>query len=105
MNIISMLVKQPEVIQMLSQTFDLLKFSKRERQIAIELLAGDKYEDVGKRVFITEKSVKFHVTGINKKLGVVSRPQLMARFYEMIIDELLKPKPLVLQLGKANGQS
>jgi pimeloyl-ACP methyl ester carboxylesterase/DNA-binding CsgD family transcriptional regulator len=49
--------------------------SPREREILARISAGDTNIDIGRRLFISEKTVRNHVTRIFDKLGVRSRAQ------------------------------
>lgn len=49
--------------------------SPRERQILIQIAQGQGNAAIGKRLFISEKTVRNHVTKIFEKLGVSSRAQ------------------------------
>lgn len=50
--------------------------SKRERELVAVLLDSLTNKDIGQRLFITEKCVKFHITNINKKMGTKNRMEL-----------------------------
>ena len=55
-----------------------IALSKRERQI-IELVAeGLSNQHIGERLFITERTVRFHITSILNKLGAENRTQAVA---------------------------
>lgn len=57
---------------------DAAQLSEREHQI-VELLAqGHSNEDIGSRLFLSEKTVKSHLSTIFKKLGVTNRTQAVA---------------------------
>ena len=49
--------------------------SAREREILAQLTAGRTNAQVGKALFISEKTVRNHLTRIFEKLGVHSRAQ------------------------------
>ena len=49
--------------------------SPREREILARISAGDTNIDIGRRLFISEKTVRNHVARIFGKLGVRSRAQ------------------------------
>lgn len=49
----------------------------REAQIAIEVSKGLSNADVASSISIAEKTVKWHLTNIFKKMGVKSRYQLI----------------------------
>lgn len=60
-------------------TDELLKsgLTRREAEIAGYVNKGLSNKEVGNALFVTEKTVKFHLTNIYKKLGVKSRAQLI----------------------------
>lgn len=49
--------------------------SSRERQILVHMIQGQSNAAIGKRLFISDKTVRNHVTRIYEKLGVTSRAQ------------------------------
>ena len=49
--------------------------SSREREILTRLAEGCTNIDIGRQLFISEKTVRNHVTRIFEKLGVQSRAQ------------------------------
>ena len=49
--------------------------STRERQILAGIVAGHTNIEIGRKLFISEKTVRNHVTRIFEKLGVKSRAQ------------------------------
>ena len=51
--------------------------SNREAELATLVTMGLSNKEVGNQLFITEKTVKFHLTNIYKKLGFKSRAQLI----------------------------
>jgi len=53
----------------------LANLSAREREILIELAQGRTNVAIGKRLFISERTVRKHITKIFEKLGVHSRAQ------------------------------
>ena len=54
-----------------------VKLSNREREIASLIADGLSNKEIASDLFIAEKTVKFHNTNIFKKVGVVSRAQLI----------------------------
>lgn len=53
-----------------------LGLSPQERAVAAELMAGETYLDAGKRLFLTEHTVKFHAKNIYEKTGTHSKAEL-----------------------------
>lgn len=54
--------------------------TKREKEIVKLVVQGDRNKAICKKLFISEKTVKSHLTNIFKKLGVRNRHQLAIRF-------------------------
>jgi pimeloyl-ACP methyl ester carboxylesterase/DNA-binding CsgD family transcriptional regulator len=61
--------------------------SAREREILLELTAGRTNAEIGRRLFISEKTVRNHITKIYEKLDVHSRAQAIV----LTKDRGLKP--------------
>ncbi len=51
--------------------------SNREAEVAELVTQGLSNKEVANRLFVTEKTVKFHLTNIYKKMSVKSRAQLI----------------------------
>jgi|GEM_PF-399832 len=51
--------------------------SNREAEVAEHVSKGLSNKEVANRLFVTEKTVKFHLTNIYKKMNVKSRAQLI----------------------------
>ena len=51
--------------------------SRRESEVAELVARGLPNKDVATRLFVTEKTVKFHLTNIYKKMALKSRAQLI----------------------------
>ena len=51
--------------------------SNRESEVAELVTQGLSNKEVANRLFVTEKTVKFHLTNIYKKMNVKSRAQLI----------------------------
>jgi DNA-binding CsgD family transcriptional regulator len=51
--------------------------SNREAEVAELVTQGLSNKEVANRLFVTEKTVKFHLTNIYKKMNVKSRAQLI----------------------------
>lgn len=56
-----------------------LKTSPRENQVIKEVLTGKSNKQIGSTLGITEKTIKFHLTSIYKKLRIKSRHQLIVK--------------------------
>src|SRR4030065_1522913 len=69
-------------------------FSRREVDVAELFSKGLTNKEVGNKLFVTEKTVKFHLTNIYKKMNVRSRAQLIV-WCVPHIDFSEKPEPVV----------
>jgi DNA-binding NarL/FixJ family response regulator len=56
--------------------------TKRELSILQELPAGGSNQQIAKRLFLAEQTVKFHLTNIYRKLGVSTRTEALHYVYE-----------------------
>jgi len=59
-----------------------------EQRIIKEVMTGASNKEIGSRLLIQEKTVKWYLTIIFKKLGVKKRSELMAKIYQQKISEL-----------------
>lgn len=53
--------------------------TKAERDIYNLAITGIPNAVIGERLFVTEKTVKFHLTNIYRKLGTTGKPQMIAQ--------------------------
>lgn len=53
----------------------------REKEVAELVMKGLSNDEIGQRLFITEKTVKYHLTHIFKKMKVNSRLQLVTTLF------------------------
>lgn len=60
-----------------------VQFSKREIQVLKELAAGRMNRDIGKSLFISESTVKFHVHAILTKLGASNRTEAVSMAHKL----------------------
>lgn len=58
--------------------------SEREKEVAELVLSGLTYKQVGKRLFISAKTVEHHIGRIKQRLGSGSREELLTRLREII---------------------
>ena len=58
-----------------SDSDDNVKFTKREREILKLIASGCSNKEIGEKLFISEKTVKNHITGIFNKIDVKDRTQ------------------------------
>lgn len=70
------------------------KLSKAEQGVYSHIMQGLTNTEIGKRLFVSEKTVKFHLGNIYKKFNVASARELMAKpaQREMRKKEEKKPK-------------
>ena len=54
------------------------QLSDREREVAVLLLNGLPYRDIGAQLFISAKTVEHHVARIRRRLGAESRPEMLS---------------------------
>ncbi|MGW1678573.1 helix-turn-helix transcriptional regulator [Saccharopolyspora sp. NPDC002376] len=58
--------------------------SEREKEVAELVLAGLTYKQVGKRLFISAKTVEHHMSRIKQRLGCANREDLLNRLRELL---------------------
>lgn len=58
--------------------------SGREKEVAELVLAGHTYKQVGKRLFISAKTVEHHIGRIKQRLGCTSREDLLAQLRALL---------------------
>ena len=51
--------------------------SYRESEVAEQVTKGITSKEIAEKLFVTEKTIKFHLTNIYKKMNVKSRAQLI----------------------------
>jgi DNA-binding CsgD family transcriptional regulator len=64
-----------------------LNLSPSEERIASMVIEGLSNHEIGQKLFVTEKTVKFHLTNIYAKLGVQSRAQLIVKYLKADKDD------------------
>lgn len=64
----------------------LAKLSQREREVAAELVAGHPNKVIAYHLGVVEITVKVHLNGIYRKLGVTNRSQAVRRIIESDLD-------------------
>lgn len=72
---------EPERLSAASKDFDGVLLGKslsvREIEVVKLVVTGITNKEVAGQLFVTEKTIKFHMTNIYKKMGVKSRSQLI----------------------------
>jgi DNA-binding NarL/FixJ family response regulator len=79
--VLSQLIKGESPNKPSSEEVMLDSLTERERQIAALVCEGLQNEDIGKALFISETTVRHHLTSIFDKLGVSNRLELVVFFY------------------------
>jgi DNA-binding NarL/FixJ family response regulator len=57
-----------------------MNLSPSEREVARLVVEGLSNHEIAGKLFVTEKTIKFHLTNVYAKLGVQSRAQLIVKF-------------------------
>lgn len=55
-----------------------MNLSNAEQSVYNEIIQGKSNREIGETLFVTEKTIKFHLTNIYRKLNVKSRAELIA---------------------------
>jgi DNA-binding CsgD family transcriptional regulator len=58
--------------------------SEREREVAVLVLEGLTYKQIGERLFISAKTVEHHVARMRQRLGSGSRGELFAHLRQVV---------------------
>jgi LuxR family transcriptional regulator, maltose regulon positive regulatory protein len=53
-----------------------LRLTPQERHVSLAVANGATNDDVARELFLSRKTVEFHLTSVYRKLGVTSRSQL-----------------------------
>ena len=72
-----------------------VKFTKREEQVLHSMVQGDSCKEAGRRLGITEKTIKHYRTIILSKLEAKNGPHAVALAYQRGFVRLEQPKPVV----------
>jgi LuxR family transcriptional regulator, positive regulator of biofilm formation len=67
-------------MQNIQDFYKMKKISKAEQEIISFVMKGMSNKEIANSRFVTEKTVKFHLTNIYKKLTIKSRHQLIVMF-------------------------
>ncbi len=65
------------------------KLTEREMEILDALADGLTNKEIGKRLWLTEQTVKFHLSSVYRKLGVSSRTEALAATFGRRVDRSL----------------
>lgn len=65
---------------------DEVTLSEREREVAILVLAGLTYKQIGARLYISSKTVEHHVARMRQRLASTNRGELFARLRDLVGD-------------------
>lgn len=60
--------------------------SAREREVAILVLEGKTYQEIGEAIFVSPRTVEHHIASIRRRLGVTSRAELLGKL-RLLLDE------------------
>jgi DNA-binding NarL/FixJ family response regulator len=71
-----------DLVNAAQSAFEDAGLTKRELSILEELPAGGSNQQIAKRLFLAEQTVKFHLTNIYRKLGVSTRTEALRHAYE-----------------------
>ena len=74
--------QRPRAVQTSGTDAELL--SEREKEVAELVVAGLTYKQVGKRLFISAKTVEHHISRIKQRLGCTNREALLTRLRELV---------------------
>ena len=55
------------------------QLSERERDVAVLILQGKTYAEIGQAIFISPRTVEHHVASIRRRLDATSRSDLIAK--------------------------
>ncbi len=71
-----------DLVNAAQTAFEDAGLTKRELSILQELPAGGSNQQIARRLFLAEQTVKFHLTNIYRKLGVSTRTEALRHAYE-----------------------
>ncbi len=78
------------------------KLTRREQEIYALVIEGISNAEVGERLFIDVRTVKFHMTRILAKLELKSRTEMIARHYKLLLAEKHLNPQLIAGLFKVH---
>jgi DNA-binding CsgD family transcriptional regulator len=62
---------------------DLAALTPQELQVALVIASGTSYKDAAARLFLSPKTIEFHMNKVYRKLGIASRLELAGRLSEI----------------------
>lgn len=71
---------------MLSDFLNSKNLSDREIDVVNLMVKGHTNREIGEKLFVSEKTIKFHNTNIFKKFGVLNRTKVMAECIPYLVD-------------------
>ncbi|HKS28646.1 MAG TPA: helix-turn-helix transcriptional regulator [Pyrinomonadaceae bacterium] len=74
----------PSFGRALQRVIDGFSLSRREAQVALACAEGLTNSEIGEKLFISEQTVKFHLSHIFVKLGVRRRAELISRLLTQV---------------------
>lgn len=69
-----------------------IKFTKREREIAAQIVSGRSYKEIAESLFISLETLRGYVKKIYKKCGIHNQRELMRRYKEMFESDSRREK-------------
>jgi len=64
--------------------------SPREREVALLVLQGKTYNEIGASIFISPRTAEHHIARIRRRLGATSRSDLIAKL-RLVIEDAAEP--------------
>lgn len=59
------------------------ELSPREQEVADWIMEGISNREIAEKLFVCEKTIKFHITNIFRKYGVRNRPEFFKKAYDI----------------------
>lgn len=56
--------------------------------VAVRVIAGKSNKEIASELFVTEKTVKFHITSMYKRAGVSSRAQFIVKYLPYVLEQV-----------------
>lgn len=71
--------------------------SDREREVVSLVIEGLSNHEIGNKLFVEEKTIKFHLTSIFKKKNVKNKAELIVEYYKDELRKIQRDKELLQQ--------